>query len=327
MFSSFLWEGWFRSRDWFVRDAATLHAHPTDKKRRVDWKAITQRHMTVQKGWASGQPRAVREVKHAHDRIIINIQCDHESIVSGSLDRTVKLWDRATAQLKKTITHDAPVQCFQYSNPRLVSGAKNVTVWDINTGNCLQTFRSPFPCNALRFNERDLVYGDSQAIFFNDLDTGELKKAVDVNYLRALVLGDTTMVSGHMFDIKGWDMRTYQNVWNIPSGASTNCLQVGLEKVFSYVAGGKTLNVHDLRTMKTIATIDEDIIFGLSLDGNKLVTANPFFVKVWDANTMTEKSLCLPPTKRTGYFSFVHTMWDQMICGESGSPSILLYDF
>jgi len=326
MFSSSLWEHWFASRVWLVRDTA-LHSAMDHKKRRVDWKAATQRHMVVEKGWVSGQPRVVREVKQAHDRIIINIQCDQDNIVSGSMDKTVKLWDRNTTLLKRTIHHDAPVLCFQYSNSRLVSGAKNVTVWDMNTGNCLQTLKSPFPCNALRFNDKDLVYGDSQAIFFNDLETGDLKKSVDINYLRALVLQDNMMISGHMFDIKGWDMRTYENVWNISSGASTNCMQVGLDKVFSYVAGGKTLNVHDLRTMKNVATIDEDIIFGLSLDGNKLVTANPFFIKVWEANTMTERSLVLPPSKRAGYFSFVHTTWDHMTCGESGSPSILLYDF
>jgi len=179
----------------------------------------------------------------------------------------------------------------------------------------------------LKFNDKDLVYGDSQAIYFCDLETGDNKKTLDENYLRALILQDNTLISGHMFDMKGWDMRTYDSVWKIPCGASTNCLQLGSNKLFSFVAGGKTLNVHDLRTMKKFATVDEDIIFGLSLDGNKLVTANPFYIKVWDATTMTERSLCLPPSKRTGYFSFVQTLWDQMVCGESCSPSLLLYDF
>lgn len=197
-----LWKSWFFSRDWIVRDNVKI-GHEA-KKRRRDWKTICHRHLDVERGWLTGQPHCIREIKHAHDRIIISIECDDTKIVSASLDKTVKIWDRSTIQPVRTIEHPAAVQCFQFKGNRLVSGAKDITIWDTDTGNCLYTHQSPFPCNALKFNSTDLVYGDSQAIHFCDLETGENKRILDESYLRALILQEDLLISGHMWDMKGW---------------------------------------------------------------------------------------------------------------------------
>jgi len=67
------------------------------------------------------------------------ISPDNTTIVSGSYDNTIKVWDLATGQLKATLTgHSSEIESVAIStdNSTIVSasGDKTVKVWDLKTG-------------------------------------------------------------------------------------------------------------------------------------------------------------------------------------------------
>ena len=69
---------------------------------------------------------------------------DGQHIISGSGDKSVKIWDAATGNCLQTLTgHTSHVFSVAYSpdGQHIVSGSfdKSVKIWDAATGNCLQT--------------------------------------------------------------------------------------------------------------------------------------------------------------------------------------------
>lgn len=66
------------------------------------------------------------------------------SVVSGSRDATLRLWDIETGQcLHVLMGHVAAVRCVQYDGHKVVSGAYDYTVkvWDPETESCIHTLQ------------------------------------------------------------------------------------------------------------------------------------------------------------------------------------------
>ena len=69
---------------------------------------------------------------------------DGTKIISGSVDRTIKIWDANTGQCLKTLVgHSSDVNSVAYSpdGKRIISGSydKTIRIWDVNTGECIKT--------------------------------------------------------------------------------------------------------------------------------------------------------------------------------------------
>jgi hypothetical protein len=72
---------------------------------------------------------------------------DGQTLASGSMDKTIKLWNVNTGNLLQTLTgHSGLVNSVAYSpdGQTLVSGSmdKTIKLWNVNTGNLLQTLTS-----------------------------------------------------------------------------------------------------------------------------------------------------------------------------------------
>lgn len=66
------------------------------------------------------------------------------SPLSGSDDKTIKVWDRTTWQCRKTLDgHDQYVMSIKIRGNTLYSGSwdKTIKVWDLGTGQCINTLR------------------------------------------------------------------------------------------------------------------------------------------------------------------------------------------
>ena len=71
---------------------------------------------------------------------------DGTKIVSGSRDKTVKIWNANTGLYLKTLKgHTESVNSVAYSpdGTKIISGSDDETIkiWDANTGKCLKTWR------------------------------------------------------------------------------------------------------------------------------------------------------------------------------------------
>eukprot|EP01052_Picozoa_sp_SAG31_P052751 SAG31_NODE_13172_length_887_cov_5.435279_1_plen_193_part_01 len=67
-------------------------------------------------------------------------------VISGSADRSVKIWDAATGECLQTLqghTDWVKSVCFLAGGEKIVSGSRDslVKIWDAATGECLQTLR------------------------------------------------------------------------------------------------------------------------------------------------------------------------------------------
>lgn len=74
------------------------------------------------------------------------VTSDGERVVSGSFDKTIRIWDIATGACIRTLTgHTREVRAVALTSDggRIVSAAEDSTVgiWDADTGVCLRTLR------------------------------------------------------------------------------------------------------------------------------------------------------------------------------------------
>jgi WD40 repeat protein len=71
-------------------------------------------------------------------------------MISGSSDRTIKIWDVSTGKCLETLqghSHWVSSLALSQDAKMLISGSWDETIrcWDIPTGQCLQTLRSLLP--------------------------------------------------------------------------------------------------------------------------------------------------------------------------------------
>ncbi len=93
-----------------------------------------------------GQPVLVLQVGHQDDVESVAFTPDGKTLVSGSRDRTVDLWDARTGELVRTLSGpDGPVLSVAADNA-VAAGAgedRTVRIWDLHTGALRRTLRGP----------------------------------------------------------------------------------------------------------------------------------------------------------------------------------------
>ena len=81
---------------------------------------------------------------HSWDVYSVAYSPDGTKIISGSYDKTVKIWDANTGECLKTLEgHSSGAYSVAYSpdGTKIISGLsdKTIKIWDANTGQCLKT--------------------------------------------------------------------------------------------------------------------------------------------------------------------------------------------
>jgi WD40 repeat protein len=96
------------------------------------------------KSWFAGKSRCLRTFE-GHTRRVncVSLSRDGRQALSGSMDKTLKLWDVETGRQIRTFDgHQYGVESFSWSGDggRILSEGVTLRLWETSTGKCLRTF-------------------------------------------------------------------------------------------------------------------------------------------------------------------------------------------
>lgn len=156
-----------------------------------------------------GHKKAVRCVKIANNLII-----------SGSNDNTIRVWNgRTGACVKEFVGHKAPVTAIQLlEDGYLMSSSQDCTVklWDMDRGDCFDTFRLSGPIECFQVVDDIAVVAAkgghfNSTLFALDHHTGQRVRTYEnPHWIKSLLFDGQRLITGHYFPyvVKSWDMST-----------------------------------------------------------------------------------------------------------------------
>ncbi|WP_286824661.1 hypothetical protein, partial [Microcystis sp. LSC13-02] len=247
--------------------------------------------------------KSERNRLEGHDSVVtsVNFSPDGKTLVSGSRDNTIKLWDVETGQEILTLKgHDSNVWSVNFSpdGKTLVSGSGDNTIklWNVETGQEIRTLKGHDSyVNSVNFSPdgKTLVSGsDDNTIKLWNVETGQENSVWSVNFSP----DGKTLVSG--------SGDSTIKLWNVETGQEIRTLKGHDDSVYSvnFSSDGKTLvsgsydttiklwNVktgQEIRTLKGHDSVVTSVNF--SPDGKTLVSGSwDYTIKLWNVETGQE---------------------------------------
>lgn len=106
------------------------------------WKAVYSERFKVERNWRKG----IYKIKKfdGHSDGVLCCQYDNNNLLmTGSYDKTIKIWNVDTGKLLRTLTgHTRGVRTLAFDEQKLISGGLDGTikVWNYRTGKCISTY-------------------------------------------------------------------------------------------------------------------------------------------------------------------------------------------
>ncbi|HEY9626221.1 MAG TPA: serine/threonine-protein kinase [Coleofasciculaceae cyanobacterium] len=234
------------------------------------------------------------------------ISPDGKTLVSGSADQTIKIWDWVTGTELRTLAgHTSFINALAIApdGKTLVSGSADQTIkiWDLTTGKELRTLTGHTGfVNALNISHdgRTLASGGAdQTIKIWDLTTGKELRTLTghMGYINSLDIsadGHTLVSGGTDQTLKVWDLTTGQERQTLTGHTgfvNTVVIAPDGQTVMSS-STDKTIKIWNLTTGTLIRTLTGHQGFvnplALSADGQTLISgSSDKTIKVWNPNT------------------------------------------
>ena len=232
--------------------------------------------------------------------VVSSVDIADGKIVSGSWDKTIKVWDLETEKLLNTLKgHSDLVSSVDIADGKIVSGSldKTIKVWDLNTGKMLNTLKghSEGVLTVVISDGRIISGSLDKTIRVWDLETGEILNTLKGHSegVRSVVIADEKIIAGSNDNIiKVWDLETGEILNTIKGhSGSINSVAVSDGRIISGSDDG-TIKVWDLKTGRLFNTLTMQSVFGLSapvssltIDSKKIISACSLAIIVWDLET------------------------------------------
>ncbi|KAK1139415.1 hypothetical protein N8T08_000778 [Aspergillus melleus] len=226
---------------------------------------------------------------HSDSVCSVAFSSDGQKIVSGSDDKTIKLWDAQTGEELRTLEGHSYSVCsvaFSLDRQKIVSGSydKTIKLWDAQTGNELRTLEGySYSVYSLwdtqTGNELRTLKGHSYSVhsvaFFSD--------------------GQKIMSGSYDKTIKLWDAQTGNELRTL-KGHSYSVHSVAFSSDGQKIVSGsddKTIKLWDAQTGDELQILEghSDWVHSVafSSDGQKIISgSDDKTIKLWDAQTGDE---------------------------------------
>jgi len=258
-------------------------------------------------------------IQSGHTSAVVSVvfSPDGKRFASGSVDRTIKLWDITTGQELKTFRgHTRAVNSVAFSpdGKTLASGSddKTIKLWDITTGQELKTFKGHTRAvisAAFSPDGKTLASGsDDKTIKLWDRNTGlelkTLKEHTSIVVSVAFSPDGKTLASGSTDKtIKLWDTITGQELKTLKEHTSI-VVSVAFSLDGKTLASGssdKTIKLWDITTGQELKTLKGHtsvvVSVAFSPDGKTLASgSSDKTIKLWDIETGKEQNTLLGHT-------------------------------
>lgn len=276
------------------------------KKFKINWKYLYTMRRRLESNWERGRYTNFQlphpdHPEEGHGECIYSLQYNSKYLVSGSRDRTLKVWDLKTRRCIRTLAkHRGSVLCLQFdSDPDedlIVSGSSDsdVIIWRFSTGKEIQTLKHAHRESVLnvKFDKRILV-------------TCSKDKTIKVFNRRPLRPGDLGYVEVDPVprNVKDYGYSIPMSPNDLPEtppwtmigcleghGAAVNAVQIHDREIVS-ASGDRHIKVWDWPTQACTRTIvgHSKGIACVQYDGRRIVSgSSDNEVKVFDRQTGLE---------------------------------------
>ncbi|MEB3358809.1 MAG: WD40 repeat domain-containing serine/threonine-protein kinase [Synechococcales bacterium] len=237
---------------------------------------------------------------------VLALAKDQRTLISGSDDRTIKVWNLVDGQKTQTLSqHESPVGALAVSpDGRLLAsggGDRYIQLWDLNTGEVLQTLLghgSSINDLAITPDGNILVSGSAdRTIRLWNLATGEAIATLEghnsfVNTLAISPDGRLLVSGGADRAIIVWDLTTLEPITTLQGhGSFVNALSISPDgNVLASAGADDQIKLWDLDSFSEIRTLEGHRAFVNALQftpiGDELVSSSADeTIRVWDWRT------------------------------------------
>lgn len=244
------------------KDETEYHYDADSDTRFINWKRLYRNRYIIEERWTRGLykvgnfPPSTCPESDLHTEGIYCVQFDKEKFITGSRDRTIKIWD-IHGKCKQTLRgHTGSVLCLQYDATCIISGSSdsNLMITDIDSGFVKLTL------------------------------TGHQDSVLSLR----LVNDDQIISCSKDRSLRLWDRKTGDCV-RVFKGhlAAVNAVQWKGNKVVS-ASGDRTIRIWDLNTGKLLKQLSSHKrgVACVEYDGTYIVSgSSDETIKVWNAET------------------------------------------
>ncbi|PLX81810.1 MAG: hypothetical protein C0617_15855 [Desulfuromonas sp.] len=244
----------------------------------------------------------------AHSDHVNSVAIAEGRIVSGSDDKTIKIWDLASGKLLHTLPgHERDVTAVAIIDGKIVSGSwdKKIKIWDLESGKLLQSLSGH---KHLLFTDETTVAtgegrivsdSDRNTVMVWDLNSGKLLHDLAGHrgtngwggaiFINSVAVGEGRIASGSDDKtIKIWDLQSGKLLHTLAGhGDGVNSVAISDGRI---VSGSKdqTIKIWDLQDGKLLHTLagHSNRVTSVAISDGRIVSgSNDKTIKTWDLKT------------------------------------------
>ena len=294
-----------------------LYASPGQS--RLNYHHVFKQKRKLEDNWNNGQYRSFQlphrdHPEDAHTECVYTIQYYGKHLVSGSRDRTLRIWDIDAQRLvrKPLEGHTGSVLCLQFDDRKeediIISGSSDthVILWRFSTGEVIKQLTNAHRESVLnlKFDKRFLVTcsKDKTIKIWNrhELRPGHkdypVKGAPGGGHCPAYILDMNTIASTLRngrpdVDFQNHLLQPYTQLMTLDlHGAAVNAIQIYKDQLVS-ASGDRNLRVWNIHSGECSAKIEAHAkgIACVQYDGKRIVSgSSDNTIRIWDPASKTE---------------------------------------